>query len=157
VSTVGVLLLRRVEPGASFWWEVLPGMTVFGLGLMLIVAPLTAGVLACVPDRFAGAASGVNNAAARAGGLLSIATLPLLVGLTGEAYEVPARLTEAYRSAMLWCAGLLVIGAVLAAVTQHRPTRAAAPAPGTGSCGPAIPAADYAGAVAGPKGVTGQA
>ena len=156
VSTVGVLLLRRVEPGASFWWEVLPGMTIFGLGLMLIVAPLTAGVLACVPDRFAGAASGVNNAAARAGGLLSIATLPLLVGLTGEAYEVPARLAEAYRSALLWCAGLLVAGAVLAAVTQHRPARAATP-PGTGSCGPATPAADYVDAVARPDGVTGQA
>jgi EmrB/QacA subfamily drug resistance transporter len=157
IGVAGTLLLRRVGPGASFWLEVIPAMTVFGLGLVLIVAPLTSAVLACVPDRFAGVASGVNNAAARAGGLLAIATLPLLVGLSGEAYEAPAQLADAFREAMLWCAGLLAAGAVLAAVTQHRPVRAAAPAPGAGRCGPTTPAPEYARAATGPEGVTGQA
>ncbi|HEU4426077.1 MAG TPA: DHA2 family efflux MFS transporter permease subunit [Pilimelia sp.] len=157
LGVVGVLLLRRVEPGASFWWEVLPAMTIFGIGLTLIVAPLTAAVLACVPDRFAGVASGVNNAAARVGGLLAIAALPLLVGLSGEAYEVPAQFTVAYREALLWCAGLLVAGATLAAVTQHRRARAAGAAVGAGACGPSIPAADYQPAVTRAEGVAGPA
>jgi EmrB/QacA subfamily drug resistance transporter len=143
VAAGGVLYLRRLGPDANFWVDVIPGTTIFALGLVLIVAPLTSAVLACVPDRFAGVASGVNNAAARAGGLIAIATLPLLVGLTGEAYEVPVQLAAAFRGAMLWCAGLLAAGAVLAAVTQPRPTRTAGAAPGAGACGPSTPAADY--------------
>ena len=54
----------------------LPGLTVFGLGLALMVAPLTATVLAAAPDEVAGIASGINNAVARAGSLLAVAALP---------------------------------------------------------------------------------
>ena len=61
-------------------------MTVFALGLALLVSPLTAAVLAAAPDRFAGVASGVNNAVARAGSLLAVAALPALVGLAGDDY-----------------------------------------------------------------------
>lgn len=76
VAAIGLLLLRGVRPGASYWTDVLPGVTLFGLGLTLVVAPLTASVLAAVADRFAGVASGFNNAASRAGGLLAVAALP---------------------------------------------------------------------------------
>lgn len=67
VMAVGTLLLLRVGAGSSYWSDVLPGLVVFGLGLALLVAPLTATVLAAVPDEHAGIASGVNNAVARAG------------------------------------------------------------------------------------------
>ncbi|RKN42789.1 MFS transporter [Micromonospora endolithica] len=127
VAALGLILLRGVDPGASYWRDVLPGVTLFGAGLTLVVAPLTASVLAAVEDRFAGVASGFNNAASRAGGLLAIAALPLLVGLSGSAYEQEAALTDAYRGAMLWCAGLLVAGAVLALLLVHRPPRQAPP------------------------------
>jgi hypothetical protein len=50
-------------------------MLVFGAGLALTVAPLTATVLDAAPDRYAGSASGVNNAVARAAGLLAVAAL----------------------------------------------------------------------------------
>jgi EmrB/QacA subfamily drug resistance transporter len=120
VAAVGLLMLRAIGPDANYWLHVLPGSAVFGAGLTLLVAPLTASVLGAVEDRVAGVASGVNNAAARAGGLLAVAALPLLVGLSGTAYRDQAKLTAGYRAAMLWCAGLLLLGAVLAAVFVPR-------------------------------------
>jgi EmrB/QacA subfamily drug resistance transporter len=114
LAAVGLILLRGVGANANYLTDVLPGVLLFGIGLTALVAPLTAAVLSAVEDRHAGLASGVNNAAARAGALLAIAALPLLVGLTGAAYEVPADLTAAYRSSMLWCAGLMLVGALLA-------------------------------------------
>ncbi|SCG19586.1 drug resistance transporter, EmrB/QacA subfamily [Micromonospora echinofusca] len=121
VAAAGLVLLRGVDPGASYWRDVLPGVVLFGIGLTLVVAPLTASVLAAVDDRFAGVASGFNNAASRAGGLLAVAALPLLVGLSGAGYAQPAALTDAYRGAMLWCAGLLLAGAAMAVLLVHRP------------------------------------
>jgi EmrB/QacA subfamily drug resistance transporter len=113
VCAIGVALLTGVGAGSSYLVGVLPGVVVFGLGLCLLVAPLTATVLAAAPDRFAGAASGVNNAVARAGSLLAVAALPAVVGLTGTAYRDAAVFTEAYRTAMWVCAGLLVAGGLV--------------------------------------------
>ncbi|MFG1652948.1 MFS transporter [Micromonospora sp. NPDC049275] len=127
VAAAGLLLLRGVDPGASYWTDVLPGVLLFGLGLTLVVAPLTASVLAAVEDRFSGVASGFNNAASRAGGLLAVAALPLLVGLSGGGYEQKTELTDAFRGALAWSAGLLLAGAVLALVLVHRPPREAPP------------------------------
>ncbi|MEU9510337.1 MFS transporter [Micromonospora sp. NPDC048170] len=123
VAAAGLVLLRGVGPDASYWRDVLPGVVLFGIGLTLVVAPLTASVLAAVDDRFAGVASGFNNAASRAGGLLAVAALPLLVGLSGSGYAQPAELTGAYRGAMLWCAGLMLAGAAMAALLIHRPPK----------------------------------
>lgn len=109
VCAAGVLALLPVGAGAT-WPDVLPGMVVFSLGLALLVAPLTAAVLAAAPDRYAGVASGVSNAVARAGSLLAVAALPALVGLTGDDYLDPEAMTAGYRAAMLGCAGLLVAG-----------------------------------------------
>lgn len=128
IAAAGLLLLRRVGPGASYWVDVLPGVLLLGLGLTLVVAPLTASVLAAVADRFAGVASGFNNAASRVGGLLAVAALPLLVGLSGTGYAQSAELIPAYRGAMAWCAGLMLAGAATAGVLVHRPPRAAPPA-----------------------------
>ncbi|NUO91521.1 MAG: MFS transporter [Dermatophilaceae bacterium] len=110
VCGVGTVLLAGVGSGSSYWLRVLPGITVFGLGLVLLVAPLTATVLAAAPDRYAGVASGVNNAVARAGSLLAVAALPAAVGLSGTDYADPRAFSSGYRAAMLLCAVLLVAG-----------------------------------------------
>jgi EmrB/QacA subfamily drug resistance transporter len=110
----GMLMLRGVRPGAHYLTGVLPGVIVFGLGLSAMVAPVTATVLAAAPERFAGVASGVNNAVARTGGLLAVAVLPAAVGLGGDAYTNPAALTSSWRLALLICAALALVGAVLA-------------------------------------------
>jgi hypothetical protein len=100
----------------SFVVNILPGMTLVGLGLSMTVAPLTGTVLAAAPDELAGTASGVNNAVARTAGLLAVAALPALVGLSGAEYASPDALAPAYRVAMTLCAGLVGLGALLTAV-----------------------------------------
>jgi EmrB/QacA subfamily drug resistance transporter len=112
VCATGVLMLLGIGEGST-WWSVLPGMTVFALGLALLVAPLTSAVLAAAPEHFAGVASGLNNAVARAGSLLAVAALPALVGLSGDDYLDLEAMTDGYRAAMLWCAGLLTAGGVV--------------------------------------------
>ena len=82
----------------------LPAVCVFGLGLSMVVAPLTATVLASADVRHAGVASGVNNAVARAAGLLAVAGLPLAVGLTGSGLPIAPPLFQAGSAPRWWCA-----------------------------------------------------
>ena len=121
LCALGVAGMTRIGHDASYVVVVLPPVVIFGLGLSLTVAPLTATTLAAVPDQHAGLASGVNNAVARVAGLLSIAVLPIVAGLGGEAYRNPGLLGPAYRTAMWTCAALLATGAVLAAAFVRSP------------------------------------
>ncbi|WP_030245671.1 MULTISPECIES: MFS transporter [unclassified Streptomyces] len=121
LCAAGMLLMLRVGPGASYLADVLPALLVLGLGMVTLVAPLTATVLGSVSVVRAGLASGINNAAARAAGLMAVAALPLLVGMGEEAYREPAAFDTAFGKAMGWCAGALVVGALLAAVVVRRP------------------------------------
>ena len=82
-------------------------MLVFSCGLVLLVAPLTSSVLAAAPDRYAGIASGINNAVARTGSLLAVSALPAIVGIGGEDYQQPAVFGAGYSQALLICALLL--------------------------------------------------
>jgi EmrB/QacA subfamily drug resistance transporter len=121
VMAGGSLLLMRVGADVDYWTDVLPGLTTFGLGLSLMVAPLTATVLAAAPDEHAGIASGVNNAVARAGSLLAVAALPVAVGLSGDEYTDPVAFDSAYGSAILICAVLLALGGAISWVTIRDP------------------------------------
>ncbi|QNN54316.1 MFS transporter [Nocardioides mesophilus] len=112
----GVFWLREVGPGADYVSDVLPGLLLYSLGLVALVAPLTTSVMAAAPDRYAGVASGINNAVARTGSLLAVAALPPLVGLTGADYEQPAVFTEGYLTAMTLCAALMALGGVISFV-----------------------------------------
>jgi EmrB/QacA subfamily drug resistance transporter len=125
VMGLASLLLLRVGADVNYWTDVLPGLTLFGLGLALMVAPLTATVLAAAPDEHAGIASGVNNAVARAGSLLAVAALPVAVGLGGDDYADPAVFDGAFRSATVACAVLLILGGVVSWLTIPRSLAAA--------------------------------
>ena len=126
IAAGGVLLLLRVGSGASYLVDVLPGVTMFGLGLALIVAPLTTTVLAAAEAEHAGIASGINNAVARAAGLLAVAVLPLLAGLSGDDYQHPQAFAAGFRIAVMTCATLLAAGGVLAGITIRNPVAARA-------------------------------
>jgi EmrB/QacA subfamily drug resistance transporter len=117
LCAAGLLLALKVGPHASYPADVLPSVLVFGLGLSLTVAPLTATVLATADVRHAGVASGVNNAVARAAGLLAVAGLPVAAGLTSSAYHSPSAFNSGFRTAMIISAALLVAGSVLSALT----------------------------------------
>jgi EmrB/QacA subfamily drug resistance transporter len=136
VMSVGVAWLSLLDAGSSYWVSVLPPLVVFGLGLALMVAPLTATVLAAAPDDRAGIASGVNNAVARAGSLFAVAALPAVVGLSGDEYDQAATFDTAYGRALLICAALLAAGGILSWLTipqhalepPHRPGQERRPA-----------------------------
>ncbi|MGW4477734.1 MFS transporter [Rhodococcus triatomae] len=113
VGAAGLLLMLRIGPGASYLTAVLPAVVVFGLGLSALVAPLTGAVLGSVSTDRAGIASGVNNAVARTAQLLAVAALPGLAGITD--YGDAAVFDSGFRVAMLICAGLMLLGSVIAA------------------------------------------
>ncbi|MFG3002104.1 MFS transporter [Streptomyces sp. NPDC048340] len=121
LCAAGMLLMLRVGPGAPYVRDVLPALVVMGMGMVALVAPLTATVLSSVDAGRAGLASGINNAAARAAGLLAVAALPLLSGMGPDAYLSADRFDAAFGRAMLWCAGALVVGAALAWATVRSP------------------------------------
>jgi EmrB/QacA subfamily drug resistance transporter len=127
VSAAGLLLLLRVDQTTSWLVDVLPGVTVFGAGLTLTVAPLTSTVLDAAPDRFAGAASGVNNAIARAAGLLAVAAVPGLAGISGTDYTDPVAFSAGFRTSMVISAGLLVAAAAVAFTLLRHPRHECAP------------------------------
>jgi hypothetical protein len=122
--------MLRIGADASYLLDVLPAAVVFGAGLTLLVAPLTATVLDSAEDRFAGVASGVNNAVARAAGLLAVAVVPVAAGIGGDDYTDPAAFGSGFRTAVVICAGLLLLGALVAALAIRRPLAAARPPTG---------------------------
>jgi EmrB/QacA subfamily drug resistance transporter len=79
VAGAGMALLLRLDADASYWTDVMPAVVVFGLGMSILVAPLTASVLADADEEHAGVASGVNNAIARVAGLVAIAAVGAVV------------------------------------------------------------------------------
>jgi EmrB/QacA subfamily drug resistance transporter len=79
VTAAGLALMLRLGSEVDYLTDLLPGLLVFGLGLAMTVAPLTATVLADADERNAGVASGVNNAIARVASLVAIAGVGALV------------------------------------------------------------------------------
>ncbi|MDV3220712.1 MFS transporter [Intrasporangium sp.] len=127
VCAAGAALLTGVGAGDAYWSAIFPGISIFGLGLCILVAPLTATVLAAAPDRWAGIASGVNNAVARAGSLLAVAALPAVVGLSGADYQSPVAFDAGYGRAMWICTVLLAGGGVVSWLLIRNPEPAALP------------------------------
>ena len=79
VAGAGMLLFMRLDPGASYLVDVLPSVLLFGLGMSMTVAPLTATVLDSVSPNRVGIASGINNGVSRVAGLLAIAVLGAVI------------------------------------------------------------------------------
>lgn len=117
VAGVGMTLFFRLGPDSTYFGGVLPAVLVFALGLSTTVAPLTATVLAAAPERQVGVASAVNNDVARTAGLLAVAVLPALAGITPAAYADPAALSSGFHRAVIIAGVLCASGGVLAAFT----------------------------------------
>jgi MFS family permease len=130
IIAAGLLLMMTIQPGDAYLTGVLPAILVFGAGLTLVVAPVTATVLAAADTRHSGIASGVNNAVARVASLLAVAVLPLAAGLTGESFYDPAKMTDGFHTAMAICAALAALGGALAWLTIAAGVLHAEPEPG---------------------------
>jgi EmrB/QacA subfamily drug resistance transporter len=113
LSGAGLLLFSSIGSGHGYVTAVLPAVTLFGLGMTLTVAPLTAAVLGAVDRRRAGVASAVNNVAARLAGLLGIALIPAVAGIdTGGG--VARSLDVGYPTALRISAAVCAAGGAVA-------------------------------------------
>ncbi len=121
VVGAGMVLLRLVGPSGNYLTEVLPGVLVLAVGLVITVAPLTATALSSAPVEQAGMASAVNNDVARAGGLIAVALLPALAGLTGRSYVHAAAFSSGFERAVLYAGVAAAVGGVLAALLVRNP------------------------------------
>ena len=101
LASAGFLLMLRLDEAARYWIDLFPGLLLFGLGLALTVAPLTAAILGAIDKRQSGIASAVNNAASRLAGLVAIAVIGIIVG---------SRLTVAGFHRGLWFSAALLLG-----------------------------------------------
>ena len=119
----GLLLLARIGPHTSWVADVLPGAMVFGMGLVTLVAPLTATVMAAADPNHVSVASGVNNAIARAASLAALATIPAVSALSTA--HGAAAVTHSFRVAMVIAAVVAAVAAPLAFFGLER--RATAP------------------------------
>ena len=129
----GYAAMALIAPAQAFWTGILPAMCLVGLGMAMVVAPLSTAVLAAVSDEQAGTASGVNNAISRLAGLIWVAAVG---GLAATAYAnaggtasfgVPSATdghgaaTTAAFVALAWvAAGLCALSAGLALLTERQ-------------------------------------
>jgi len=152
----GMVLLRLVASSGDYLTHVLPAILVLGIGLALTVAPLTTTAMSSAPADHAGVASAVNNDVARAGGLVAVALLPVVSGITGSSYLHPLQLSAGFRTAAVVSGVAAAAGGVLAAVLIRNPGRRDRFRPvGTycGLDGPSLATA-ASGATPGPGGAT---
>ena len=118
VGASGILLLLRTGINTSYAADLLPGLLVFGLGLSMTVAPLTATVLADADEGDAGIASAINNDIARVAGLVGISVIGVVVAssLRGDTFVRSPQSVTAFHHALLISAGLLIVGGLTAAI-----------------------------------------
>jgi hypothetical protein len=117
LAGAGLLLMATIHPGDRYLTGVVPSLIVFGVGLGVMITPITVTVLASVDAQHSGIASAVNNALSRLGQMIAVAALPLAAGLTGSAFEDPARMAAGFPVAMTVAAGAAFAAALLAWTT----------------------------------------
>jgi EmrB/QacA subfamily drug resistance transporter len=125
VSAAGILLLVRLDMQVSYLTDLLPALLVFGIGLAMTVAPLTATVLADADEADAGIASAVNNAVARIAGLVGVSLMGVVVAgtLVGDTFAANDSSVRAFHEAMATCAVLVAVGGVIGAIGIQNPRR----------------------------------
>ncbi len=89
IVAIGMSLLATAGADAAYLRHFLPGLVLFGIGMAIVIPPLTKSALSVKPQ-FSGSASGINNGVSRVAGLLGIAVLGAVVISTFNARLVDA-------------------------------------------------------------------
>ncbi|WP_066039504.1 DHA2 family efflux MFS transporter permease subunit [Herbiconiux solani] len=117
----GFLLMLRIDERADYLTQVLPAIVVFGVGMAITVAPLTAAILGAIDPARSGIASAVNNAVSRVAGLIAIALASLIAGTA--VLDLAGFHRVILVSALLFAAGGLVSLVGIQNPKVPRPTR----------------------------------
>ncbi|MBL0372122.1 MFS transporter [Rhizobium sp. KVB221] len=117
IAALGFALLALIGDNADYWAGPFAGLVLAGTGMAICIPPLTSTVFASVPHEQSGTASGINNVAARGGGLLAVAAIGLAFGGADLANIEPAVVTTGFRLVMVSAAVLAAISALFAAVS----------------------------------------
>jgi MFS family permease len=120
IAGVGFAGLASMAEAEHYVQAFLPGLVLVGAGMTLAIPALTSAIFDSVPDDQNGAASGINNAAARMGGLFATAALGIAFGSDGAGELSPETLTQAYVVVMFASAAAAVTSAIIAALTIHK-------------------------------------
>ncbi|WP_348787618.1 MFS transporter [Leifsonia sp. NPDC080035] len=115
VASAGFLWMLLLGTHVDYWFNLLPGVLLFGVGLSMTVAPLTSAILGSIHPGQAGIGSAVNNAVSRIAGLITVAMAGIIIGQQLD--------TDGMHRAMLATAGLLIVGGVVSAIgiRNHEP------------------------------------
>ncbi|PZM17256.1 MFS transporter [Rhizobium tubonense] len=129
ITTVGFAMLALSAQMPSYWTSYLPGLVLIGIGMTIAIPALTTTVFDSAPDADSGAASGINNAFARSGGLLAVAALGIAFGRSDLSSLSEQNLSNAYTVVMWFAALAAALSAVCAAATitsetENRPHEA---------------------------------
>jgi EmrB/QacA subfamily drug resistance transporter len=116
VMGLASLLLLTVNEDFDYWWQVLPSILLFGIGLTLTVSPLTSAILGAIETGRSGIASAVNNAVSRVAGLIVIAMIAVIVG--ADSIDLGG-----FHRAAVVTAALMIAGGLVALAGIRNPAR----------------------------------
>lgn len=114
VIAASLFWMHGIGPDSTYIANVLPPLILLAVGLVIVVAPVTATTLAAAPAENAGVASAVSNAVSRTGQLFAIALLPAIGGLKGDEYDNATAIANAFDKASIASAILCLVGSVIA-------------------------------------------
>jgi len=113
LAAIGFLTMLRVGESVNYWTQLFPGILIFGLGLTMTVAPLTAAVLSSIGSARAGIGSAVNNAVSRIAGLIAIAAVGVVIG---DSINLAS-----FHRGLIMIAILLLLGGAISAIGIQNP------------------------------------
>jgi EmrB/QacA subfamily drug resistance transporter len=119
IAAAGFMLMRPREGDFDFWWQIVPGLVLFGLGMTITATPLTSAILGAVEPSQSGIGSAINNAVSRIAGLIAVALAGVIAGGTLD--------FDSFRRVALVTAALFSLGGVVAAIGIRNPVKPAEP------------------------------
>ena len=119
VAATGMALLTQLQPGSAYLSLVLPAEILLGLGVSCVMVPAFSTATQRVDQREAGIAAAAVNTASQVGGSLGTALLNT-IAVSAAAGFIGTRagaFVHGFSMATAWGAGILVLAALIAAVT----------------------------------------
>ena len=133
LAAAGLTWLAQLAPGDGFWSSLFWPELLAGTGFGLSFVPMTLGATAGIPAHQAGLASGLLNTARQLGGAIGLAATAALAAAVRPRSSghdaLASALTSGYDRALGACAGVLVVGALVALLFPAQTKKAPVPVP----------------------------